>query len=78
MAHHPTPLKFLMPGWFVTVMGLNGLTLAWHNAVTLLGNLAALAEQGLGPAAGAHRYWPASLLVPEPAKRPAFACKIHL
>jgi tellurite resistance protein TehA-like permease len=32
MSRHPTPLKFLIPGWFVTVMGLSGLALAWHNA----------------------------------------------
>jgi tellurite resistance protein len=37
-----------MPGWFVIVMGLSGLTLAWHNAVPLLGNLAVVAAQILG------------------------------
>ena len=26
--HHATPLKFLMPGWFASVMGLAGLSLA--------------------------------------------------
>jgi len=36
----PTPLKFLMPGYFSLVMGLSGLTLAWHNAAGLLGELA--------------------------------------
>lgn len=37
----PTPLKFLMPGWFSLVMGLSGLTLAWHNAAGVLGEMAA-------------------------------------
>ena len=32
----PTPLKFLMPGWFSVVMGLCGLSLAWHRAVPLM------------------------------------------
>lgn len=36
----PTPLKFLMPGYFSVVMGLSGLTLAWHNAAGLLGEMA--------------------------------------
>ena len=36
----PTPLKFLMPGWFSMVMGLTGLTLAWHNAGPVLGEMA--------------------------------------
>jgi len=36
----PTPLKFLMPGWFATVMGLSGLALAWHAAQGLLGDMA--------------------------------------
>lgn len=48
MTHHPTPLKFLMPGWFVIVMGLSGLTLAWHNAAPLLGQLAVAVAQGMG------------------------------
>lgn len=48
MTHHPTPLKFLMPSWFVVVMGLSGLALAWHNATPLLGGLAATVAQGLG------------------------------
>ena len=48
MTHHPTPLKFLMPSWFVVVMGLSGLALAWHNATPLLGGLAAMVAQGLG------------------------------
>jgi tellurite resistance protein len=36
----PTPLKFLMPGWFSVVMGLGGLSLAWHRAGGVLGGLA--------------------------------------
>jgi tellurite resistance protein len=48
MTHHPTPLKFLMPGWFVIVMGLSGLALVWHNANPLLGGLATAVAQGLG------------------------------
>lgn len=36
----PTPLKFLMPGYFAVVMGLSGLTLAWHNATGMLGEMA--------------------------------------
>jgi tellurite resistance protein len=40
MSHHPTPLKFLMPGWFAIVMGLAGLSLAWHRATPILGDMA--------------------------------------
>lgn len=36
----PTPLKFLMPGWFSLVMGLCGLSLAWHRARQVLGEMA--------------------------------------
>lgn len=36
----PTPLKFLMPGWFSVVMGLCGLSLAWHRASGVLGDMA--------------------------------------
>ncbi|WP_291010846.1 SLAC1 anion channel family protein [Hydrogenophaga sp.] len=46
----PTPLKFLMPGWFSVVMGLCGLSLAWHRAQALLGDMAdgvALVTAGL-------------------------------
>lgn len=35
----PTPLKFLMPGWFSLVMGLSGLSLAWHSAGPVLGDM---------------------------------------
>ncbi len=36
----PTPLKFLMPGWFALVMGLSGIALAWHQAAGVLGEMA--------------------------------------
>lgn len=36
----PTPLKFLMPGYFAVVMGLCGLTLAWHQAAGAMGDMA--------------------------------------
>ena len=32
-----SPLKHLAPGWYAMVMGLTGLSLAWHAAVPLLG-----------------------------------------
>jgi tellurite resistance protein len=35
-----TPLKFMMPGWYALVMGLCGLSLAWHRAVPLMGEMA--------------------------------------
>ncbi|MFC3682506.1 SLAC1 anion channel family protein [Hydrogenophaga luteola] len=44
----PTPLKFLMPGWFSLVMGLCGLSLAWHRAAPLFGDMA----EGLALVAG--------------------------
>ena len=40
MSQHPTPLRFLMPGWFAIVMGLCGLSLAWHRAAPIMGELA--------------------------------------
>lgn len=40
MSRHATPLKFLMPGWFAIVMGLCGLSLAWHRAAPLMGEMA--------------------------------------
>ena len=40
MNAHPTPLKFLFPGWFAIVMGLAGLALAWHRAEPLMGETA--------------------------------------
>lgn len=53
MAHHPTPLKFLGPGWFSVVMGLCGLSLAWVRASTLLGETAIGAALVIGILAGA-------------------------
>mgnify|MGYP000178518484 CR=1 FL=1 len=38
MTTHLAPLKHLAPGWFATVMGLAGLSLAWHAAVPVLGD----------------------------------------
>lgn len=40
MAAHPTPLKYLFPGWYAIVMGLSGLSLAFHAAVPLMGAMA--------------------------------------
>lgn len=41
------PLKHLAPAWFATVMGLAGLSLAWHTAVPVLGDAAALGARVL-------------------------------
>lgn len=49
----PTPLKFLMPGWFATVMGLCGLALAWHRAQGLLGDMAGAVSLLIGLLAAA-------------------------
>jgi tellurite resistance protein len=48
MAIHPTPLKFLFPGWYAIVMGLAGLALAWHRAVPLMGEVAGIAAMAIG------------------------------
>ena len=48
MNAHPTPLKFLMPGWFSVVMGLVGLALAWHSATPAMGDAAAGVSLVLG------------------------------
>jgi tellurite resistance protein len=53
MAAHPTPLKFLFPGWYAIVMGLAGLALAWHRAVPLMGELAGDAAIVIGALAAA-------------------------
>ena len=53
MAHHPTPLKFLFPGWYAVVIGLAGLSLAWQLAVPLMGEIAGLAAMVLGALAAA-------------------------
>ncbi|HJV59834.1 MAG TPA: SLAC1 anion channel family protein, partial [Albitalea sp.] len=48
MSHHPTPLKFLIPGWFTLVMGLSGLALAWQRATPFMGDLAGAGALVLG------------------------------
>jgi tellurite resistance protein len=53
MAHHPTPLQFLGPGWFSVVMGLCGLSLAWFRATSLLGEAAQGVAWAIGLVAGA-------------------------
>ena len=50
---HPTPLKFLHPGWFTLVMGLSGLALAWHAAGPVLGPWAEGAALVIGALAAA-------------------------
>ena len=45
-----TLLKFVGPAWFSLVMGLAGLSLAWHCAVPLMGDRAALLSRLLGAA----------------------------
>ena len=44
----PTPLKFLVPGWFAIAMGLCGLSLAWSRAVPSLGELAGAIALAVG------------------------------
>ena len=53
MARLPTPLKFMMPGWYALVMGLAGLSLAWHRAVPLLGEMAGAVALLVGALAAA-------------------------
>ena len=55
MSPHATPLKFLMPGWFAIVMGLCGLSLAWHRAVPLMGEMAGAGALVVGALAKASR-----------------------
>lgn len=50
-AMNPTPLKFLMPGWFSVVMGVAGLALAWHSAEAALGGSATGVSLVLGAVA---------------------------
>lgn len=40
MTSSNAPLKFLHPGWFTLVMGVAGLSLAWHRAEGLMGEMA--------------------------------------
>jgi tellurite resistance protein len=42
------PLKFLFPGWYALVMGLAGLSLAWHRATPIMGDGAAAAALAVG------------------------------
>jgi tellurite resistance protein len=46
-------LKFMMPGWYAVVMGLAGLSLAWHRAQPVLGEGAAAASLAIGTLAAA-------------------------
>ncbi len=41
-------LKYLFPGWYAVVMGLAGLSLAWHRAVPLMGEAAVVAALAIG------------------------------
>ncbi len=41
-------LRFLYPGWWATVMGLSGLTLAWHRAQGVLGSGAEQVARAVG------------------------------
>jgi tellurite resistance protein len=45
---HPTPLKFLMPGWFALVMGYSGWSLAWHRASPFFGEAAETVSAVIG------------------------------
>lgn len=53
MNPHPSPLKFLVPGWFSVVMGLVGLALAWQGAVPVMGESATGVALVLGALAAA-------------------------
>ncbi len=46
-------LKYLFPGWFAVVMGLAGLSLAWHRAAPAMGPAAGTASLGLALLAAA-------------------------
>ncbi|MBL8329357.1 MAG: SLAC1 anion channel family protein [Rubrivivax sp.] len=47
-ARSSTPLKFLYPGWYAIVMGLCGLSLAFHRAAPLMGELAGAVSWVIG------------------------------
>lgn len=53
MASNPTPLKYLFPGWYAIVMGLAGLSLAFHRAVPLMGEMAGAVALVVGALAAA-------------------------
>lgn len=48
MSTRPSLLKFLYPAWYAIVLGLSGLSLAWHRAVPLMGDAAAGAALAVG------------------------------
>jgi tellurite resistance protein len=48
MPQHPTPLKFVGTPWYSLVMGLCGLSLAWHRATPLMGEMAGAAALVIG------------------------------
>ena len=52
LAAAQAPLKHLPPGSYALVMGLAGLSLAWHRAVPLLGDAALGLSRGIGALAG--------------------------
>lgn len=45
------PLKYLFPSWYAVVMGLAGLSLAWHRAVPAMGEMAGATALAIGIAA---------------------------
>jgi tellurite resistance protein len=53
MTRSPTPLRYLMPGWYALVMGLAGLSLAWHRATPVMGDGAGAASLAIGLMAAA-------------------------
>lgn len=52
MPAHPAPLRFLGAPWFAVVMGLTGLSLAWHRAAPVMGEMAGGVALVLALAAG--------------------------
>jgi tellurite resistance protein len=53
MSRPSTPLKFMGPGFYAIVMGLSGLSLAWHRAVPSMGDQAGAIAWVLGAVATA-------------------------
>jgi tellurite resistance protein len=52
-AGRDAPLKYLFPGWYAAVMGLAGLSLAWHRAVPAMGDAAGATAVAIGLLAAA-------------------------
>jgi len=52
-SRHDQPLQYLTPGWYAPVMGLSGLSLAWHQAAPLMGEGADAAALVIGLLAAA-------------------------